>query len=137
MRKISLVAADGRWFALGLFSFFFGFFLRFLRFFWQGASAMTKLYGLRVLRLMSAASAFGLRLFGFCLRLLWLWSVANWLFESAVVVAFGLRLFRLVVFNDFEFCSTIVSIIISFASAFGLRLFAFLACGCFGFLGLR
>ena len=29
----SLVAADGRWFALGLFSFFFGFFPRFLRFF--------------------------------------------------------------------------------------------------------
>ena len=27
------MAADGRWFALGLFSFFFDFFLRFLRFF--------------------------------------------------------------------------------------------------------
>ena len=51
--------------------------------------------------------------------------MTNWLFESAVVVAFGLRLFRLVVFNDFEFCSTIVSIIILL-----LRL---LVCGCLPF----
>ena len=122
-----LVAADGRWFVLGLFSFCLGFFLRVLQFFLARC-------------INNSTSAFGLRL------LLWLfWSAVNistlglrllygiWL--AAAVPAFGMRLlFRLLVcgcLSSYSVIAVSTSDLWPLFVASGLRLlYRLMACCC-------
>ena len=96
--------ADGRWFALGLFSFFFGFFLWFLCLvfgkvvsaifdFW---SAIVSALGLRLFRLLACSCL------AFALRLLRLWFAVDWLLVFGCF-GFGLRLLRLLVYGCLVF----------------------------------
>ena len=79
-----LVAADGRWFALGLFSFCLGFFLRVLRFFLARCiNNSTSAFGLRLLLWL-----FGLRL----IFRLWVCDCCYGFWLAAAVPAFGMRL---------------------------------------------
>ena len=96
------MAADGRWFALGMFSFFFDFFLRFLRFF-----LATRCFGDDF---WSAVVSTFVSCFGFWSAIVWLW--------PAVASAIGLRLIG----------SSVDSAFGLWMFGFGLRLLRLLVC---------